>query len=91
MQTYIHVRLNPAEVRRDLYEDAGQRAKVFAQRVKAHSLEDLRSFAIRRASREKPIPPYVPFVIAVEAGIAEKLRQLPKNASVSALAQHFLR
>lgn len=91
MQTYIHVRLNPVDVRRDLLKDAGLRAQIFGQKVRQHSLADLRALALRRASRETPIPPYVPFVIAVDASVAEKLRQLPKNASVSALAQQFLR
>lgn len=91
MKTYIHVRLNPEEVRQDLYEDAGLRAKVFSQKVRQHSLADIRKLAMRRASRKKPVPPYVPFVIAVDTAVADKLRQLPNNASVSALAQHFLR
>lgn len=90
MQTYIHARLNPFGMPEHLQEDAQARAAVFRQRVQALSVEDLRHFAVRRANRIKPVPPYIPFAIAVDEDTAAKLRLLPKGSSISALVQTLL-
>lgn len=91
MQTYIHARLNPYDLSPELQTDAQARSRVLCEEVQRRGLDDLRSLAIRRATREKPVPPYIPFAIAVDPETASKLRQLPKNASISALVQNLLR
>lgn len=90
MQTYIHVRLDPTAIPRELHEDAQLRSKIFCKKVKGKKMEDLRMMAVRRVNRKNPEPPFIPYAIAVDRETAEILAGLPKNGSVSALAQVLL-